>query len=63
VFYLRYVRSELLRRRSRTIVTVLGLALGVALVVIGSLTRQLAMRDGRVLTQDGTPEPQAQPVA
>jgi len=42
VFYLRYVRSELLRRRSRTIVTVLGLALGVALVVvIGSLTRGL----------------------
>jgi putative ABC transport system permease protein len=42
VFYLRYVRSELLRRRGRTILTVLGLALGVALVVvIASLTRGL----------------------
>jgi putative ABC transport system permease protein len=33
VFFVRYVRSELVRRRSRTILTVLGLGLGVALVV------------------------------
>ena len=33
VFYLRYVRSELVRRKGRTILTVLGLALGVALAV------------------------------
>jgi ABC-type lipoprotein release transport system permease subunit len=42
LFYLRYLGSELLRRRGRTIVTVLGLALGVALVmVISALTRGL----------------------
>ncbi len=34
VFYLRYMRSELLRRRTRTLLTVLGLGLGVALVII-----------------------------
>ncbi|HST26054.1 MAG TPA: ABC transporter permease [Gaiellaceae bacterium] len=33
MFFLRYVRSELFRRRSRTILTLLGLGLGVALVV------------------------------
>lgn len=33
MFYLGYVRSELLRRRTRTILTLLGLALGVALVI------------------------------
>jgi ABC-type antimicrobial peptide transport system permease subunit len=42
VFYLRYARSELARRRGRTIVTVSGLAVGVALVVvIAALTRGL----------------------
>jgi putative ABC transport system permease protein len=42
VFFVRYARSELVRRRGRTIVTVSGLALGVALViVIASLTRGL----------------------
>jgi putative ABC transport system permease protein len=42
VFYVRYLRSELLRRKGRTIVTVLGLAFGVALViVISALTRGL----------------------
>ncbi len=34
MFYLRYVQRELLRRRARTILTVLGLALGVALVIV-----------------------------
>jgi putative ABC transport system permease protein len=42
VFFLRYARSELAHRRGRTIVTVSGLALGVALVVvIAALTRGL----------------------
>jgi ABC-type antimicrobial peptide transport system permease subunit len=42
VFYLSYIRSELLRRKSRTILTMLGLAVGVALViVISSLARGL----------------------
>jgi ABC-type antimicrobial peptide transport system permease subunit len=33
VFYLRYLRSELVGRRTRTILTLVGLALGVALVI------------------------------
>jgi putative ABC transport system permease protein len=42
MFYLRYLRSELLRRRARTILTVLGLALGVGLVIaISGLSRGL----------------------
>jgi ABC-type antimicrobial peptide transport system permease subunit len=42
VFYLRYLRSELLRRRVRTALTVLGLAVGVALVIaISGLSRGL----------------------
>ncbi len=42
MFYLGYLRSELLRRRGRTIVTLLGFALGVALViVISSLSKGL----------------------
>src|SRR5258706_5437377 len=42
MFYIRYLRSELLRRRARTILTVLGLALGVALVIaISALSRGL----------------------
>jgi ABC-type antimicrobial peptide transport system permease subunit len=42
VFFVRYAGSELARRRGRTIVTVSGLALGVALViVIASLARGL----------------------
>jgi len=40
VFYLSYIRSELVRRKARTILTLLGLAIGVALViVISSLSR------------------------
>jgi putative ABC transport system permease protein len=42
MFFLRYLRNELVRRRTRTIVTVLGLGLGVALViVISSLSHGL----------------------
>jgi len=42
VFYLAYLRNELLRRKARTILTVLGLALGVALVIaISALSRGL----------------------
>ncbi len=42
MFYLSYLRSELLRRKGRTILTLLGLALGVALViVISALSRGL----------------------
>ena len=33
MFYVRYLRNELVRRRSRTILTLLGLGLGVALVI------------------------------
>jgi putative ABC transport system permease protein len=42
MFYLSYLRNELLRRKGRTILTALGLALGVALViVINALSRGL----------------------
>ena len=42
MFYLRYLRAELLRRRGRTILTLLGLAVGVGLViVISSLSKGL----------------------
>ena len=42
MFYLRYLRNELVRRRARTVVTLLGLGLGVALViVISSLSNGL----------------------
>ena len=42
VFYLSYLRNELLRRKARTILTVLGLAVGVGLVIaIVSLSRGL----------------------
>jgi putative ABC transport system permease protein len=34
VFYLSYLRSELMRRKGRTILTLLGLALGIALVIV-----------------------------
>jgi len=50
VFYLTYLRSELVRRKGRTILTVLGLALGVALVVaISALSRGLDRTQERVL--------------
>jgi len=42
VFYARYLRNELVRRRTRTIVTLVGLGLGVALVIaISSLSNGL----------------------
>jgi ABC-type antimicrobial peptide transport system permease subunit len=42
MFYLSYLRSELLRRKARTVVTLVGLALGVALVIaIASLSKGL----------------------
>jgi ABC-type antimicrobial peptide transport system permease subunit len=42
VFYLGYLRAELLRRRGRTILTMLGLAVGVGLVIaIASLSKGL----------------------
>ena len=42
MFYVRYLRNELLRRRTRTIVTLVGLGLGVALVIaISSLSNGL----------------------
>ncbi len=42
MFYLGYLRSELMRRKGRTILTLLGLSLGVALViVISALSRGL----------------------
>src|SRR4029079_3261364 len=47
MFFLGYLRSELVRRKSRTILTVLGLAVGVALVIaVSSLSRGL--EDARV---------------
>jgi putative ABC transport system permease protein len=42
VFYFRYLRAELIRRRGRTILTLLGLAVGVGLVIaISSLSKGL----------------------
>ena len=42
MFYLRYLRAELVRRRGRTILTLLGLAVGVGLVIaIASLSNGL----------------------
>jgi len=42
VFFFGYLRSELVRRKSRTILTVLGLAVGVSLVIaVSSLSRGL----------------------
>jgi putative ABC transport system permease protein len=50
VFYLSYLRSELTRRKGRTILTLLGLAIGVALViVISSLSRGLDRAQGKAL--------------
>ena len=50
MFFVRYLRSELVRRRSRTILTVLGLAVGVSLViVVSSLSRGLDRAQAKAL--------------
>jgi hypothetical protein len=50
VFYLSYLRSELFRRKSRTILTLLGLAIGVALVItISSLSDGLDNAQAKAL--------------
>jgi ABC-type antimicrobial peptide transport system permease subunit len=42
VFFLRYLRNELVRRRARTVVTLVGLGVGVALVIaLASLSKGL----------------------
>ena len=42
MFFLGYLRSELVRRKSRTILTVLGLAVGVSLVIaVSALSKGL----------------------
>ncbi|MGZ4338692.1 MAG: ABC transporter permease [Gaiellaceae bacterium] len=50
MFYLRYLRNELVRRRTRTILTIVGLGLGVALVVaIASLSKGLDQAQHKTL--------------
>jgi ABC-type antimicrobial peptide transport system permease subunit len=50
VFFLAYLRNELLRRRSRTILTVLGLAVGVALVIaVSALSKGLDEAQAKAL--------------
>ncbi|HEY5295398.1 MAG TPA: ABC transporter permease, partial [Gaiellaceae bacterium] len=50
MFYVRYLRNELVRRRTRTVVTLLGLGLGVALVVaISSLSAGLDQAQKKTL--------------
>jgi ABC-type antimicrobial peptide transport system permease subunit len=50
VFYLRYLRNELVRRRARTIVTMLGLGVGVALVIVlSSLSNGLDRAQAKTL--------------
>ena len=50
VFYLGYLRSELVRRKSRTILTVLGLAVGVSLVIaVSALSRGLDEAQAKAL--------------
>ena len=54
MFYLRYLRNELLRRRGRTIVTLFGLGLGVALVIaIASLSTGLDRAQKKTLNPLG----------
>jgi ABC-type antimicrobial peptide transport system permease subunit len=50
VFYVRYLRNELVRRRGRTIVTMLGLGVGVALVIVlSSLSNGLDQAQAKTL--------------
>jgi putative ABC transport system permease protein len=55
VFYLGYLRGELLRRRTRTILALLGLAVGVAVVIaIAALSRGLSQAQARALDPLGS---------
>jgi len=50
VFYVRYLRNELVRRRTRTIVTLVGLGIGVALVIgLASLSSGLSRAQKKTL--------------
>ena len=50
MFFFRYLRSELVRRKSRTILTVLGLAVGVSLVIaVSALSRGLDRAQAKAL--------------
>ena len=50
MFFLGYLRNELLRRKSRTILTVLGLAVGVSLVIaVSALSRGLDEAQAKAL--------------
>ena len=50
MFFLGYLRSELVRRKSRTILTVLGLAVGVSLVIaVSALSRGLDKAQAKAL--------------
>ncbi len=50
MFYVRYLRNELVRRRGRTIVTLLGLGVGVALVIVlSSLSNGLDQAQAKTL--------------
>ena len=50
MFYLGYLKSELVRRKSRTILTVLGLAVGVSLVIaVSALSRGLDEAQAKAL--------------
>jgi len=50
MFYLGYLRNELARRKSRTILTVLGLAVGVSLVIaVSALSRGLDQAQAKAL--------------
>jgi putative ABC transport system permease protein len=55
VFYLDYLRGELLRRRARTVLALLGLAVGVAVVIaIAALSRGLSQAQSHALDPLGS---------
>ena len=55
MFYLAYLKGELLRRRARTLLTVVGLALGVAIViVVASLAKGLDQAQAKALDPLGS---------
>ena len=58
MFYFRYLRSELVLRRTRTVITLAGLGLGVALVVaITGLSGGSTMRSTRRWTRSPASAP------